>query len=150
MNFVLLIARSFLQALPLLVVDLTVPIPRHDWALLTEVRVLEFIIVVLGLCIVGGRSVGISATLDIRTQTEILEVVLLLPVLCWRHFLVLGRNILTWTVVCTCVDGSLGATVHGILGGLVGSISSEEVASLGVDLVVHCVGTTLPNRVVCL
>ena len=115
MNFVLLITGSFLEALPLLVVDLAVPIPRHDRALLTEVRVLQFVIVVGGLCVIGGRSVGISTALDIRTQTEVLEVVLLLPVLRRRHFLVLRGNILTWAVVLTGVNGWLWTTVHGIL-----------------------------------
>ena len=65
MNFVCFITGSFLEALPLLVVDLAVPIPRHYWTLLTEVRVLEFIIVVGGLCVIGGRSISISSALNI-------------------------------------------------------------------------------------
>jgi hypothetical protein len=147
LNFVLLVAGGLLETLPLLVVDLAVPIARHDRALLAKVRVLQFIIVVGGLCVIGGRNVAIGTALAVPTQTEVLEVVRLLPVLRRRQFLVLWRVISTRAVVGTSVVGGLWPTVHGILGGLVGSIPSEEVASLGVYLVVHRGGTTLAYRV---
>jgi len=67
LNFVLLVAGGFLETLPLLVVHLAVPVARHDRALLAEVRVLQFIVVVGGLCVIGGRNVGISAALGVRT-----------------------------------------------------------------------------------
>jgi hypothetical protein len=67
LNFVLLVAGGLLEALSLLVVYLAVTIARHDWALLAEVGVLQLVIVVGCLCVIGGRNVGISTALDVRT-----------------------------------------------------------------------------------